>query len=415
MNPVLLKPQSDRMAQVIVQGKIYGTSEADDYQDLKPKLLDAVIDSFEQLCDDAELVLVEGAGSPAEVNLRVGDIANMGFAEAAGVPVVLAGDIDRGGVIASLVGTHALLPEREINLIKGFIINKFRGDLDLFDDGLKTITERTGWPCLGVLPFISAVRRLPAEDSLDSTRFRRAEDASVRISVPILERIANFDEFDPLIAEPGVSLEMVPPGTPLPGDTDLVVIPGSKSTLSDLKFFKAQGWDVDLQAHIRRGGAVLGICAGYQMLGQTVSDPHGVEGAPGSASGLELLDVSTELTGDKTLRQVNGVHLTTREPVFGYEMHQGHTEGPGCDRPLLNIDGRDDGAVTADGRIAGCYVHGIFASDGFRQAYLGELRQGMGKAANYRDEVNRAMDELADAMEADLDVERILQIAQGRA
>ena len=415
MNPVLLKPQSDRTAQVVVQGTVRGPSAADEYQNLKPKLLPAVIESFDRLSRDADLILVEGAGSPAEVNLRAGDIANMGFAEAADVPVILAGDIDRGGVIASVVGTYVLLPESERNRIKGFIINKFRGDIKLFDGGVRAIIEQTGWPSLGVLPYVSEVRQLPAEDSIDSARYQRAEGADIRIAVPLLQRIANFDDLDPLMAEPGVSVEMVTPGSPLPGDADLVILPGSKSTLSDLNFLKAQGWDVDIKAHVRRGGAVLGICAGYQMLGLSVSDREGVDGRAGRAEGLGHLEIATELTADKTLRQVTGVHAASQEPVSGYEMHVGDTQGPACVRPLLTIDGRDDGAVSADGRVAGCYVHGLFGSDRFRRAFLDGLRHGAGRKIGYNELVETALDVLADKMESCLDLDRVLKISQDRA
>ena len=414
MNPVLLKPQSDQTAQVVVHGRVRGIAGAGEYQDLKLSLLPAVLQSFDRLCADADLVLVEGAGSPAEINLRAGDIANMGFAEAANVPVILAGDIDRGGVIASLTGTHLLLPENERTRIKGFIINKFRGDVRLFDGGLTAIIERTGWNSLGVLPYVPEVRQLPAEDTFDSLRYQRAERAVIRVAVPMLARIANFDDVDPLAAEPGVSVEMIPPGTALPGDADLVFLPGSKSTLSDLAFFRAQGWDIDLKAHIRRGGSVLGVCAGYQMLGRSLVDHTGVDGVPGQAEGLGYLNVSTELTADKTLRRVTGIHDLSGEALTGYEMHVGETRGPDTLRAFLTLEGRGDGAISPDGRVAGCYVHGLFASDDFRRAYLDSFRTGSTSVNSYQGAVDNALGALADTMEDCLDLESILGIAVER-
>ncbi len=321
-------------------------------------------------------MLAEGAGSPAEINLRAGDIANMGFAEAAGLPVLLVGDIERGGVIASIVGTWSLLSPPERALLKGYVINKFRGDVSLFDGGLTAIGERTGLESFGVVPYFTDAARLPPEDAMNVGRQGPGGEAAIRIAVPVLSRIANFDDFDPLSAEPDVSVSMVPAGRPLPGDADLIVLPGTKATLSDLAFLREQGWDIDIAAHVRRGGAVLGICGGYQMLGRAVSDPHGIEGSPpGESPGLGLLDLETELRGDKTLVEVVGREVDSGEPVHGYEMHVGITTGPDLRRPLLAIDGRSEGAVSADGRIGGCYVHGLFAGDGYRHAMLNRLRR----------------------------------------
>ena len=279
MNPVLLKPQTETGAQVIVHGKIIGNAKAREYQAMKPDLMGAVLDSFRRLSERADLVLIEGAGSAAEVNLRAADIANMGFAEAADVPVVLIGDIDRGGVIAQLVGTWNLLSDSERARTRGFIVNKFRGDATLFDDGLAIIREQTAMASYGVVPFLAEAGRLPREDAFDLG----AEDAkpgAIKIAVPVFSRIANFDDLDPLRAEPDVSVIMVRAGAALPGDADLILLPGSKATLADLAFVREQGWDIDIAAHVRRGGAVLGICGGYQMLGKTVSDPGGIEGPP---------------------------------------------------------------------------------------------------------------------------------------
>jgi len=410
MNPVLLKPQSDTGAQVVVQGRMMGTAEASEYQQRKGTLLTAVLDSFGRLGQGADLILVEGAGSPAETNLRARDIANMGFALAADVPVILAGDIDRGGVIASIVGTHTVLDHADRSAIKGFIVNKFRGDIRLFDDGLLDITRRTDWPSFGVLPFLPAAARLPAEDAVVLDQWRAGSGRELRIAVPMLSRIANFDDFDPLRLEPSVSVTMVPPGRPLPLDADLIILPGSKATIADLAFFRAQGWDVDLHAHIRRGGRVLGICGGYQMLGRTVADPGGIEGPAAQVPGLGWLDVETVLTGSKVLKPVNG-HGAAGEGAFaGYEMHVGVTTGPGRDRPMLRIDGAGpEGAMSADGRIAGCYVHGLFSSDGFRAGFLSGF--GAGSGLSYETAVDAALDECAAAVERHLDLDGLLAVA----
>jgi adenosylcobyric acid synthase len=334
----------------------------------------------------------------------------MGFALAAGVPVVLVGDIDRGHVIAALVGARAVLDETDGAAIQGFIINKFRGDPALFDDGRREIERRTGWPDLGLVPWLAAARRLPAEDAVVLDRAVEGEARRVRIAVPILRHIANFDDFDPLQAEPSVDLIYVPPGNPLPGDADLIVLPGSKATLSDLAFVREQGWDIDLLAHVRRGGRVLGICGGFQMLGRSVSNPDGIEGEPGSAPGLGLLEIDTVLSGDKVLEPCSGQTLDGAA-YEGFEMHMGRTTGVGLDRPLLRrADGSGEGAVSADGRVSGCYVHRLFDS-GAARAYL---LAGLGAASTAEDhalQVDRALDEIAAVLETCLDVATLARLA----
>lgn len=402
MNPVLLKPQSETGSQIILQGKVWGQAKGRDYQRLKPQLLGAVMESFAGLCDDSDLVVVEGAGSPAEINLRAGDIANMGFATRANVPVVLVGDIDRGGVIASLVGTHAILPPEDRAMISGYLINKFRGDVSLFDDGLSAIGGYTGWPCFGVVPWLKAAARLPAEDSVVLERLARPEGRALKIAVPMLSRIANFDDLDPLRAEPEVDLVFVRPGEPLPSDAGLVIIPGSKSTIGDLMDFRAQGWERDLAGHVRRGGRVIGICGGYQMLGRTVRDPHGLEGGVTQAEGLRLLDVETEMAPEKTVRNSDAWSLEHDVPLSGYEIHLGVTEGPDCSRPPVRIGNRADGALSADGKVMGTYLHGIFGNDAYRRGLLANF--GIeGDRTSYRDGVDQALDELAAELEALLD------------
>jgi len=409
MNPVLLKPQSDTGAQLVVRGRMAGTWQARGYQETKIGLLDTVVESFRRLEAEADLVIVEGAGSPAETNLRSNDIANMGFAIAAGVPVVLVGDIDRGHVIAALVGAHAVLDEADRAMIKGFLINKFRGDPSLFDDGRDEIMRRTGWADLGMAPWLAAARSLPAEDAVALDRVAAGEGRRVRIAVPILSRIANFDDFDPLRAEPDIDFGFVPPGRPLPGDADLIILPGTKATLADLAFLRAQGWDIDLAAHVRRGGRVLGICGGYQMLGRSISDPAGVEGPAGGAEGLGLLDVETVLTGEKTLRPFAGRLGSAR--VEGYEMHVGRTAGPATARPLLTSEsGAGEGAVSADGRVAGAYVHGLFNLGEARTDWLSRL----GAASTGADQstlVDAALDAIAAELERAFDIRALAAIA----
>lgn len=411
MNPVLLKPQSDVGAQLIVQGQRHGMLGADNFLGKKPALLPFVLDSFARLAGDADIVLVEGAGSPAEINLRQGDIANMGFAEAADVPVVIAGDIDRGGVIASLAGTHLVLSEQERARVHGFLINKFRGDAALFKDGLSAITELTGWPSLGVVPWLPDVAALPAEDAVD-LECAAPSAATKLIAVPLLSRIANFDDLDPLAQEPGVRLLFVRPGEVIPAEADLVILPGSKSTIADLAFLRAQGWDVDIRAHHRRGGHLLGICGGYQLLGRTIADPDGIDGPAGTAPGLGLLAIDTVMTGDKSTVQVRGSHVGSGLPIEGYEIHIGRSDGPDCARPLLDLHGRFDGAISADGRVQGCYVHGLFSSDGFRRAFLAQF--GIASSLAYEARVDAALDALADHLEQHVDIARLLQIARRR-
>ena len=419
MNPVLLKPQSETGSQIVVQGRVFGSARAREYQAIKPALMPRVLESFARLRAECDLVLVEGAGSASEINLRRHDIANMGFAAATGTPVVLVGDIDRGGVIASLVGTRAVLDPDDAARIRGFIVNRMRGDPSLFAGGMREIAARTGWAAIGLVPHLDAVARLPAEDAADLWPLARggpgAAGGRLRVAVPLLPMISNHDDLDPLAAEPGIELLLVPPGRALPGDCALVVLPGSKSTLADLGRLRREGWDIDIAAHVRRGGHVLGLCGGYQMLGRAIEDPDGSEGEPGRVSGLGLLDVETRLGGAKVLEPVSGLLLPEAVPCSGYEMHIGRTAGPDLSRPfLLRADRSPEGAVSADGRVAGTYLHGLFAGDAARAALLGRL----GAAPAPRDHeagVEAALDELAEHLEAHLDIGRLLEIAAARA
>ena len=411
MNPVLLKPQSDIGSQVVVQGKVVGTAKAREYQAMKPKLLGAVLESFQHLAAECDLVLVEGAGSASEVNLRAADIANMGFARAADVPVVLVGDIDRGGVIASLVGTKAVIDPADAALIVGFIVNRFRGDPSLFDDGMKTITWHTGWQSLGLVPFFDAAHRLPAEDALGLARRDTAgKDGRIKIVVLANPRIANFDDFDPLRLEEDVDLAILRPGEPIPGDAALAILPGSKATIADLAALREAGWDIDLKAHLHRGGHVLGICGGYQMLGRRISDPNGIEGPPGSVEALGFLDIETVLEGAKVLVEITGETVAEAVPFKGYEMHIGRTTG--SPRPLLRLaKGHDEGALSDNGRIAGCYIHGLLADDRQRRHWLERIGIG-GSTLDYEADVDATLDLLADHVEKYLDCDCLLALAR---
>jgi adenosylcobyric acid synthase len=409
MNPVLLKPETDVGAQVIVQGKRVATLRAREYAMLKPSLMPSVLESFARLKAKSDLVLVEGAGSPAEVNLRANDIANMGFARRADVPVVIVGDIDRGGVIAQLVGIKAVIDPDDAAMVGGFIINKFRGDPALFDDGYAMIAERTSWRGFGVLPYFPRANELPAEDALGLADARKP--GRRKIAFLALSRIANFDDFDPLKLETDVDLMMVRPGDAIPGDATLVILPGSKSTRGDLLFLREQGWDIDILAHRRRGGHVLGVCGGYQMLGQSIADPEGIEGPAGETPGLGLLDVKTVMTPQKSLTRVTAVHVATSQPIDAYEIHIGHTEGADCARPFARVGGADEGAISADGRVHGSYLHGLFTSDAFRSAFLARLGIAA-SGAPYRGKVESALDALADHIETHLDVEGLLALAR---
>jgi adenosylcobyric acid synthase len=412
MNPVLLKPQSEIGAQVVVQGCIHGVAKAAAYQRMKPDLARFVLDSYARIKQDADIVLVEGAGSASEVNLRANDLANMGFARAADIPVVLIGDIDRGGVIASLVGTKSVIDATDAAQIRGFLVNKFRGDPTLFADGMTTIARATGWEALGLVPFFADARLLPAEDALGLDGPSTAKpNARIKIAVPILPHVANFDDLDPLEAEPAVDLVRVRPGDALPGNADLVILLGAKATISDLDALQNAGFHIDIAAHVRRGGRVLGLCGGYQMLGRTIRDPLGLEGSIGASDGLGLLDVETTLTGDKRLERVQGV-TSDGIPVCGYEMHMGLTEGPDRSRPFARLsDGSPEGAVSPDGRVVGTYIHGLFADDRQRSAWLRRFAAG-GAAISYDGLIDETLDRLAAHLEAHIDIDRLLSLAR---
>ncbi len=439
MNPVLLKPEGEGTAQLVVQGKREARMGAMAFHAKKPSLMPRILESFAEVSQGRDLVLVEGAGSPAEINLRAGDIANMGFAQAANLPVAIVADIDRGGAIASLIGTQALLDFTERMRVCGIIINKFRGDVKLFEPALDVIAGRTGWRSFGVVPWFDGAGRLPDEDSVSlsssvipakagiqgpsswetalDSRLRGSDDLGngkpIRIVVLKLPRIANSDDLDPLRAEPDVQLDFLAPGNVIPGDADLVIIPGSKATIADLAALRATGWHIDLAAHHRRGGRILGICAGYQMLGQSVADPGGVEGPPETVPGLGLLDVATTMAADKTLRPVEGAALGM--VIKGYEMHMGVTSGPDAARPMAVLDAelRHDGAISKDGLVLGCSVHGLFAADGFRRWFLSQFRSRRDSTLQYESMVEETLDALAVHLETHLNLGAMLAAAKG--
>jgi adenosylcobyric acid synthase len=407
MNPVLLKPESDVGAQVVVHGKRMATVKARDYGKMKSTLMPAVLESFQRLAKNVDIIIIEGAGSPAEINLRAGDIANMGFAEAAGVPVLLIGDIDRGGVIAQLVGTHAVLPAEDRNRIKAFAVNKFRGDVSLFKDGAKAIADMTRWDDLGTIPWFADAHRLPAEDIMD---IASSGNGHIKIVVPRLSRIANFDDLDPLASEPNVTIEIVEAGRPLPADADLILLPGTKSTIGDLAYLRAQGWDIDILGHVRRGGHVLGICGGYQMLGAWIDDPNGIEGTKSRVAGLGLLDVNTVMTDNKRLAEVTATDIATGTSISAYEIHIGRTSGKDCDHAWLQIEDRFEGAQSPSGRIKGCYLHGLFASDAFRHSYLTPFGLDAPQD-NFDASIEETLDALAQHMETHVDIDRLIALA----
>ena len=410
MNPLLLKPESATGSQVVLRGQRVATLKARDFMCRRIEYLPAVLESFRHLTAGHDLVLVEGAGSPAEINLRHGDIANMGFAAAADLPVLLVGDVHRGGVIASIAGTFAILDPIDVKRLKGFIINNFHGDPELFSEATRFLEKRTGTPCLGIVPHFADAAKLPAEDAVALERPDGAPAGPFRIAVPRLNRIANFDDLDPLKLEPGVTVDIIQPGQVIPAETDLVILPGTKSTLADLAFLRTQGWDIDIAAHVRRGGHVIGLCGGYQMLGSSISDPDGTEGPPGSAPGLGLLDVGTLLEPTKTLRNVDAVHTASNLPIRGYEIHLGTTTGPDCSRPFAWIDGRPDGATSKGSRVVGTYLHGCFSSDAFRSSYLAGLG-AVPSGLAFEQVVEATLDGLAAHLERYLDLDRILELA----
>ena len=408
MNPVLLKPNSDTGSQVIIHGRAVTSMNAVAYHDYKAIAMQAVLASHDRLSAAYPVVMVEGAGSPAEINLRAGDIANMGFAEAVDCPVILIADINRGGVFAHLVGTLELLSESEQARVQGFIINRFRGDIALLQPGLDWLEQRTGKPVIGVLPYVMDLH-LEAEDGIDQRQINKA-DRVLNVVVPVLPRISNHTDFDPLRLHPQVNVQFVGPGQPIP-PADLIILPGSKSVRSDLAYLRANGWDTAIERHLRYGGRVLGICGGLQMLGEQVHDPLGLEGAPGSSDGLGLLAFTTQLEAEKQLRNVRGRLALENAEVSGYEIHAGVTRGSALELPAVQLeDGRCDGACSADGQIIGTYLHGLFESPAACSALLRWAGLPSVQAVDYHALRERDIERLADLVENHLDTARLRQL-----
>ncbi|SEB62344.1 adenosylcobyric acid synthase (glutamine-hydrolysing) [Pseudomonas saponiphila] len=408
MNPVLLKPNSDTGSQVIIHGRAVTTMNAVAYHDYKAIAMQAVLASHERLRGAYEVVMVEGAGSPAEINLRAGDIANMGFAEAVDCPVLLIADINRGGVFAHLVGTLELLSPSEQARVKGFIINRFRGDLALLQPGLDWLEARTGKPVLGVLPYVMDLH-LEAEDGIDRRQAGKVEHV-LKVVVPVLPRISNHTDFDPLRLHPQVDLQFIGPGQAIPA-ADLIILPGSKSVRGDLAYLRSNGWEQALSRHLRYGGKVLGICGGLQMLGEQVHDPLGLEGAAGSSPGLGLLAFATVLEKEKQLRNVSGRLTLENAPVSGYEIHAGVTRGPALEQAAVQLDdGRSDGALSADGQILGTYLHGLFETPAACSALLRWAGLEAVQEVDYHALRERDIERLADLVERHLDTAALLTL-----
>jgi len=409
MNPVLLKPELETGSQVVVRGQRVASMTARTYWNERGKLLPEVIDAFHELAADVDFVIVEGAGSASEVNLRRNDIANFGFAQAADIPVVLVGDIHRGGVIASVVGTFAVVAPADAKRIRASLINKFQGDPSLFADGIAFLAQKTGVPCFGPVPWFADAGKLPAEDVLALADYTSDKSGALTIAVPQLPRIANFDDLDPLRAEPGVNLVLVAPGQAIPRNADLIILPGSKATRSDMAALRANGWDIDIIAHHRAGDKIIGICGGYQMLGRSIADPDGIEGTPGTTEGLGLLDVETVLSPVKQLRVERAIHLGSGTAIAGYHMHMGVTQGPDIARPFAHVAGMNEGAVSADGRVQGTYLHGLFAADDFRRAVLGNVAS---PDFAYEASIDTTLNALAAHLEHHIDIDALLGLAE---
>lgn len=416
MNPVLLKPNSDIGAQVIVNGQSIGEMDATQYHAYKPEVMEAIMSSWHRLKNHYQTVLVEGAGSPAEINLREGDVANMGFAEKADCPVIIIADIDKGGVFAHLYGTLALLSESEQNRVQGFVINRFRGDVKLLEPGLQWLEEKTGKPVLGVLPYLHGLH-LEAEDAVISHQHVDDDRRVLKVAVPILTRTSNHTDFDPLRLHPEVDVHFVGKGQSIP-ECDLVIIPGTKNTRTDLEFLKENGWDQDILRHLRYGGKLMGICGGYQMLGKAIHDPDGIEGVAGSSAALGLLDLETTMVRQKTLTRVKGLMALPGQqtvPVTGYEIHAGVTTGPALQRPLIRLQDDVDGVMSDDGQIFGTYLHGVFEEPDACTAILQWAGFQEISRIDYYQLREEGINRMADAVEEHLDMKTIFELCDVKA
>ncbi|MBY6198028.1 cobyric acid synthase [Vibrio hangzhouensis] len=405
MNPVLIKPNSDVGAQIVIQGKAYANMDATGFHDYKKTAMPYVLDSFSKLTKEFDAIMIEGAGSPAEINLRENDIANMGFAEAADVPVIIVADIDRGGVFAHLYGTLALLSQSEQDRVIGFVINRFRGDISLLEPGLDWLEKKTGKPVIGVLPYIHGLN-IEAEDAINASQ-TVSKNSKLNVAVPVLTRISNHTDFDSLRLHPDIDFRYVGKGESI-GSADLIILPGTKSVRDDLAYLREQGWDKELLRHLRFGGKVLGICGGFQMLGKAIHDPLGIEGIAGSSKGLGLLDVVTELQPEKQLTNMSGAFTLNDKtvPVKGYEIHAGHST-INSHQPLVFSGGAKDGAISEDNQVIGTYLHGILDSPEFI-ALLADWVNGESLSHfSIEEEKEQALDTIADAIENHLDLHQL--------
>lgn len=408
MNPVLLKPNSDTGCQVIIHGKVLGNQEASAYHDYKKTAMQAVLTSYQRLGTQYDYLVVEGAGSPAEINLREGDIANMGFAEAVDCPVILIADIDRGGVFAHIVGTLALLSKSEQARIVGFVINRFRGDIALLQSGLDWLEKETGKPVLGVLPYLHNFH-LEAEDAIAKTSFNKTEvELRLKVIVPVLPHISNHTDFDALRLHPNVDFKFVKLDEIIPS-AELIILPGSKNVRSDLQYLKDFGWEQALTKHLRYGGKVLGICGGFQMLGQVLLDPYGIEGEAGASRGFGWLEMQTTLEKEKQLKQATGTLSFAEATVKGYEIHMGVSEGTALASPALWIEGKPEGAISADQQVAGTYIHGLFDHSESCAAWLAWAGLKESKSFDYMQVQENSINLLADCLEQYLDWAKINQ------
>lgn len=411
MNPVLLKPNTDIGSQLIIHGKVHTHMDAKSYHAYKPYVMPYVLDSFSRLQQEYDCVIIEGAGSPAEINLREHDIANMGFAEAADIPVIIVADIERGGVFAHLYGTLALLSKSEQARVKGFIINRFRGDASLLDSGIEWLEEKTGKPVLGVLPYISDLT-LEAEDSVAIDVRKLKQKTIFKVVVPIINRISNHTDFDPMREHPQVEIDFIHPGSRLP-ECDLIILPGSKSVRSALDDLRANAWDKDIARHLRYGGKLMGICGGYQMLGSEIVDNLGIEGKVGTSHGLNYLNIKTELQKEKYLQQVQGVlHLPQQKevPVFGYEIHAGETQILQKNAPFtLQAAERSyaDGALSDDSQVLGTYLHGVFDSPQAFDAIMHWAGAALTQTIDITQKREQSLQRLAQIIEQYIDLDKL--------
>ncbi|OMH25862.1 cobyric acid synthase [Motiliproteus sp. MSK22-1] len=411
MNPVLLKPNTDIGAQVIIQGHAVDDMDARDYHQYKPRAMAAVLESYERLKRQYDVILVEGAGSPAEINLRDRDIANMGFAEEVDCPVIIVADIDRGGVFAHLVGTLELLSASEQNRVRGFVINKFRGDIGLLKPGNEWLEQRTDKPVLGVLPYLMNLH-LEAEDAVARDTVASVDKCLLKVVVPVFPRISNHTDFDPLRLNPQVDIQFIGPGQAIPA-ADLIILPGSKSVAADLEWLRTQGWESAIHKHLRYGGKVLGICGGFQMLGQEINDPHGIEGPAGSCRGLQLLDFNTTLQPGKQLLRVSGkINLPGAPVIDGYEIHTGISEGSALERSAVSLENRSDGVISEDNQILGTYLHGLFEQSSACSSLLewSGVDKDQIKTLNYQQLREEGVNRLADTVEEYLGFETLAKI-----